>query len=189
MIGITPPNYDYVGLNCYFLIYISKPVKDLINKCIISHVCGIIDIVRCPIMGIIACPILGSFFVIGGINMKENMIFTTLQEKINILFTEQQKEAVLHLTGPCLVLAVPGSGKTSIMLARTASLILNNKVAPQEILSLTYNKSMANAMKKTFTQWFPKLDNEHLTFGTISDFAHLVIREYEINKNISFTLI
>ena len=48
---------------------------------------------------------------------------------------------------------------------------------------------MANAMKKTFTQWFPKLDNEHLTFGTISDFAHLVIREYEINKNISFTLI
>lgn len=65
------------------------------------------------------------------------------------LNTAQQK-AVCHETGPMLVLAGPGSGKTTVLLCRISRLLERGLVKPQEILALTFSKAAAEEMKSRF---------------------------------------
>ena len=53
----------------------------------------------------------------------EQQIFDYLQQKFGIRFTEQQQAAVQTIDGPVLLLAVPGAGKTTVMVARIANMI------------------------------------------------------------------
>ena len=65
------------------------------------------------------------------------------------LNTAQQK-AVCHETGPMLVLAGPGSGKTTVLLCRISRLLERGLAKPQEILALTFSKVAAEEMKSRF---------------------------------------
>ena len=65
------------------------------------------------------------------------------------LNTAQQK-AVCHDTGPMLVLAGPGSGKTTVLLCRISRLLERGLAKPQEILALTFSKAAAEEMKSRF---------------------------------------
>ena len=65
------------------------------------------------------------------------------------LNTAQQK-AVCHETGPMLVLAGPGSGKTTVLLCRISRLLGRGLAKPQEILALTFSKAAAEEMKSRF---------------------------------------
>lgn len=65
------------------------------------------------------------------------------------LNTAQQK-AVCHETGPMLVLAGPGSGKTTVLLCRISRLLERGLAKPQEILALTFSKAAAEEMKSRF---------------------------------------
>ena len=65
------------------------------------------------------------------------------------LNTAQQK-AVCHETGPMLVLAGPGSGKTTVLLCRISRLLERGLEKPQEILALTFSKVAAEEMKSRF---------------------------------------
>ncbi len=65
------------------------------------------------------------------------------------LNTAQQK-AVCHETGPMLVLAGPGSGKTTVLLCRISRLLERGLAKPQEILALTFSKAAAEEMKTRF---------------------------------------
>lgn len=65
------------------------------------------------------------------------------------LNTAQQK-AVCHETGPMLVLAGPGSGKTTVLLCRISRLLERGLAKPQEILALTFSKTAAEEMKSRF---------------------------------------
>lgn len=65
------------------------------------------------------------------------------------LNTAQQK-AVCHETGPILVLAGPGSGKTTVLLCRISRLLERGLAKPQEILALTFSKVAAEEMKSRF---------------------------------------
>lgn len=58
-----------------------------------------------------------------------------------------QKEAVLHLYGPALILAGAGSGKTKVLTYRAAHLILNKEIHPQNILLMTFTNKAAGEMK------------------------------------------
>ena len=55
---------------------------------------------------------------------------------------QSQTEAVRHTTGPMLVLAGPGSGKTTVITERTKYLIQNHGVDPSHILVITDRKSV-----------------------------------------------
>lgn len=60
----------------------------------------------------------------------------------------QQKEAVLHRTGPALVLAGAGSGKTTVLTTRAARLLLEENIPSNGIMLVTFTNKAANEMKE-----------------------------------------
>jgi DNA helicase-2/ATP-dependent DNA helicase PcrA len=67
-------------------------------------------------------------------------------------FSKAQKDAVTHGQGPCLVLAGPGSGKTTVIVNRIKYLIDELKVRPEEILVITFTRYASTEMKTRFRQ-------------------------------------
>ena len=63
-----------------------------------------------------------------------------------------QWEAIRHGSGPLLVLAGPGSGKTFVIIRRILHLVENRGVDPSSILVITFTKAAAKEMKERFLQ-------------------------------------
>lgn len=103
-------------------------------------------------------------------------------------FTNEQIDAINHFKGPALVLAVPGSGKTTVILNRIINLIENHDVLPKNILSITFSKSQGLDMEKRFLKSFPNLKGQ-ITFKTIHAFCYEIVKNYMKIKNIKKTLI
>ncbi|NLM05641.1 MAG: ATP-dependent helicase [Tissierellia bacterium] len=100
------------------------------------------------------------------------------------LSNEQQK-AVTHHTGPCLVLAVPGAGKTTVLLNRTVNLVKEYGVNPQKILSITFSKAQAMDMERRFRN----KKSIPAKFSTIHALCFQVLREYGIKHRKNYCLI
>ena len=58
-----------------------------------------------------------------------------------------QKEAVLYLDGPLLIVAGAGSGKTKVLTSRIAHIINEKKAFPNQILSVTFTNKAAKEMQ------------------------------------------
>lgn len=80
-------------------------------------------------------------------------------------FSTAQSKAVNHYKGPCLVLAGPGSGKTTVITHRTKNLIEKYDVNPSNILVITFTKAAAVEMQERFEKL---MDGQRLpvSFGT-----------------------
>jgi len=59
-----------------------------------------------------------------------------------------QKEAVLHLNGPLLIVAGAGSGKTKVLTSRIAHIIKEKRAFPNQILSVTFTNKAAKEMQR-----------------------------------------
>lgn len=64
------------------------------------------------------------------------------------MFNQNQKQAILHSNGACLVLASAGSGKSTVLTNRIANLIENHNVEPSSILAVTFTKKSAEDMQE-----------------------------------------
>lgn len=104
-------------------------------------------------------------------------------EKLN----EQQKEAVRHIDGPCLVIAGAGSGKTKVLTTRIAYLI-EQGVSDNNILAITFTNKAAKEMRERLNLLVP--DN-HVFVGTFHSFGLKIIRENvdSLGMDKSFSII
>lgn len=108
---------------------------------------------------------------------------------MQIELNENQRKASLHKDGPALVLAVPGAGKTTVIIQRTHNLINEYNINPNEILSITFSRASARDMKNRYYAMFDNNKNESIKFSTIHSFSYTILREFAFRKNIKYTLI
>ena len=86
---------------------------------------------------------------------------------------DKQKEAVLHIDGPCLVIAGAGSGKTKVLTTRIANLI-ENGIPSYNILAITFTNKAAKEMRDRLSNIVP--DNNAFV-GTFHSLGVRIIRE------------
>ena len=80
------------------------------------------------------------------------------------MLNSEQIKAINHFKGPGLVLAGPGSGKTTVIANRVKWLVEEKCINPNSILVLTFTKSAAINMKKRYVLLTEnKVDSEKLT--------------------------
>ena len=90
-------------------------------------------------------------------NLKNNSQKSTLDAR--------QMQAVRHFQGPCLIIASPGSGKTTVITHRTRQLIEECGVNPSNILVITFTKAAAGEMKDRFNH-LTQNQGYPVSFGT-----------------------
>jgi len=93
-----------------------------------------------------------------------------------IVLNQKQKEAVEHLNGPMMVLAGPGSGKTTVITYRVKNLIQNYNVPPERILVITFTKTATNEMSERFKNIAENTYANRVTFATFHSIFFRIIR-------------
>ena len=88
---------------------------------------------------------------------------------------DKQKEAVMHVDGPCLVLAGAGSGKTRVLTERIVNLI-NNGVSPYNILAITFTNKAAREMRERVYNSIEEEANK-IFIGTFHSLGLKIVRE------------
>ena len=91
---------------------------------------------------------------------------------------EEQKKGVITLNGPVLLLAVPGSGKTTVLVNRLGYMILCEGINPRSILTLTYTVAATNDMRRRFISFFGEEAASDLEFRTINGVCYKIIQQY-----------
>ena len=92
----------------------------------------------------------------------------------------QQRKAVAAGTGPILVLAGPGSGKTRVLTQRVAYLIAQEGVRPYRILAVTFTNKAAREMQSRVEKLLGKDATQGMMLGTFHAIcARLLRREAE----------
>ena len=102
-----------------------------------------------------------------------------------------QKEAVIHLDGPLLIVAGAGSGKTKVLTSRIANLIKEKKAFPNQILAVTFTNKAAKEMQIRVSRILGS-DAVGLTWlGTFHSICAKLLRKHAsaVNLNSNFTII
>ena len=96
--------------------------------------------------------------------------------KINL--NSKQEIAVQSVDGANLLLAVPGSGKTTVLIARLGYMVLEKKIEPRKILVLTYNKQAVNEIKKRIDEKFGSKIGNSVDICTINKLSKDIYYDY-----------
>ena len=96
---------------------------------------------------------------------------------------EQQKKAVTHTDGPCIIVAGAGTGKTKVLTSRIAYLIHEKIAKPEEILALTFTDKAAAEMEERVDIMMP-LSYSEICIKTFHSFCDGILREKGIDIGI-----
>ena len=91
---------------------------------------------------------------------------------------DQQRAAVEAVNGPVLLLAVPGSGKTTVLITRLGYMTEVCGIAPEAILTMTYTVAATQEMRARFAARFGGELAARLEFRTINGVAARIIALY-----------
>jgi len=101
-------------------------------------------------------------------------MFDKIYKKLN----PRQKEAVDSIEGPVMVIAGPGTGKTTILTLRIANILKITDTKPENILALTFTNSGVNAIRKKLIEYIG--DSAYrVNIFTFHAFAENIIREFD----------
>ena len=107
--------------------------------------------------------------------------------ELGIELNDIQKKAVLQTEGPTLLLACPGSGKTTTIIMRIGYLIEEKKVDPRRIKAITFSRASAADMTERFARFFPQ--SKRVDFSTIHSLALQIMRTYLDKRKVTYELI
>jgi DNA helicase II / ATP-dependent DNA helicase PcrA len=115
------------------------------------------------------------------------MINTDYLESLN----KAQKEAVLHIDGPLLIVAGAGSGKTKVLTSRIAHIIREKKAFPNQILSVTFTNKAAKEMQNRVSAMLGSAATGLSWLGTFHSICAKLLRKHAsaANLNSNFTII
>ncbi len=104
---------------------------------------------------------------------------------------EAQKEAVLYLDGPLLIVAGAGSGKTKVLTSRIANIIKEKKAFPNQILAVTFTNKAAKEMQNRVSNILGSAAIGLSWLGTFHSICAKLLRKHAsaANLNSNFTII
>ncbi|MBP5717624.1 MAG: ATP-dependent helicase, partial [Abditibacteriota bacterium] len=113
------------------------------------------------------------------------------EEKFIAQLNDQQREAVHAVDGAVLLLAVPGSGKTTVLVTRLGYMVYCCGIDPASILTMTYTVAATEDMKKRFASRFGPEYANRMEFRTINGVSSKIIQYYSENhsRRPAFTLL
>ena len=102
-----------------------------------------------------------------------------------------QKEAVLHIEGPLLIVAGAGSGKTKVLTSRIANIIKKKKAFPSQILAVTFTNKAAKEMQNRVGKIMGSSAIGLSWLGTFHSICAKLLRKHAsaVNLNSNFTII
>ncbi len=104
---------------------------------------------------------------------------------------KSQKDAVLYIDGPLLIVAGAGSGKTKVLTSRIAHILRENKAFPNEILSVTFTNKAAREMQNRVSKILNNKEIGLPWLGTFHSICAKILRRHAkaVNLNQNFTII
>ena len=112
------------------------------------------------------------------INIKRSMEWKEFETTFSVKLNQQQKEAVQSTKGPVLLLAVPGSGKTTVLVTRLGYMIYCKNIPPESILTVIYTVAATKDMSERFAVRFGEDMAKRLEFRTINGICARIIQYY-----------
>jgi DNA helicase-2/ATP-dependent DNA helicase PcrA len=103
-----------------------------------------------------------------------------LMQKLN----SRQREAVTHESGPLLIVAGAGTGKTTVLINRLAYLVLEKKLSTEEILLLTFTEKSAGELEERADKLLP-YGYVDLWIHTFHGFCERILREHAIDIGLA----
>ena len=111
-------------------------------------------------------------------------------EYLNSL-NKAQREAVFYLSGPLLIVAGAGSGKTKVLTSRIAHIIREKKAYPNQILSVTFTNKAAKEMQNRVSYILKKEAIGLSWLGTFHSISAKLLRKHAqaVNLHSNFSII
>ena len=104
---------------------------------------------------------------------------------------ENQKEAIIDLDGPCLIVAGAGSGKTKVLTSRVVHVIKEKKAWPNQILCVTFTNKAAREMQNRIMGFLNEKTSSLPWLGTFHSVCAKLLRKHAgaVELNSRFTII
>ncbi len=102
-----------------------------------------------------------------------------------------QKEAVITLDGPLLIVAGAGSGKTKVLTSRIANIIRQKKAFPNQILAVTFTNKAAKEMQLRVSKTLGSTATSLSWLGTFHSICAKLLRKHSsaVGLNSNFTIV
>ena len=104
---------------------------------------------------------------------------------------KNQKEAIIALEGPCLIVAGAGSGKTRVLTSRVVHIIKEKKAWPNQILCVTFTNKAAREMQNRIANFLKEKQTSIPWLGTFHAVSAKLLRRHAeaVGLNSRFTII
>jgi len=104
---------------------------------------------------------------------------------------KNQKEAIIDLEGPCLIVAGAGSGKTRVLTSRVVHIIKEKKAWPNQILCVTFTNKAAREMQNRIASLLKEKQTSIPWLGTFHSVSAKLLRRHAeaVGLNSRFTII
>ena len=93
-------------------------------------------------------------------------------------FSAAQRQAIEHKDGPMMVIAGPGSGKTTVLTQRIFHLVNECRIAPGSILVITFTRAAAREMEERYSRLVRGKRLNGVTFGTFHSVFLRILKDY-----------